>query len=394
MVIKVVEGEGIEKVLEEEKNVDTIEDDDGDEQHKIIEDNDEDDAGLDLNLLDQMYLLECVNGTETDLDYKELKSANGVPHYNAAEMVTGVKVERFMRLGEVLTTRKSDQQRIRRREELESGLRTRTNVLLTAIHILKDERYDTFGIQDGKDQNVEAFKAARGYDVPSMYKDLQRGWARRCRRGEMYGRKYIDKFKALLYTWFKEGSKDKEMKVGPSIMADRLREKYPGIYTLPDFSEIQSFISKCFQNEKKNKSEERMSDDESDEDIPEEESGDDADESDKESTDKSDDNDKSDEEVSNKEIADESHDDDKSDEETLGEESDNNDVCYRKTDLIEEAITLVDYHGGEIQPQYVRWHLLIRFGERVVDRHWNNVKPAIGKRRDALAKQRKHILIG
>jgi hypothetical protein len=259
---------------------------------------------------------------------------------------------------------------------------------------LKDDQYNTFGIQDGKDQDVEAFKAARGCNVPSMYKDLQRGWACHRRRGEMYGRKYIDTFKALIYTWFKEGSKDKEMKGGPSIMADRLREKYPGIYTLPHFSEIQSFISKCFQDEKKNKSAERMSDNETDEYIPDEESGDDADESDKESNDISDDNDESDEEVSNKESAEESRDDNKSDEETLDEESDGNDVCYRKTDLIEEALTLVDYHRGEIQPQYERWHLLVRCGERVVGRHWNNVKPAIGMRRDALAKQRKHILIG
>jgi hypothetical protein len=68
----------------------------------------------------------------------------------------------------------------------------------------------------------------------------------------MYGAKYIGRYKALLYLWYKEGSSNSEMKVGPSIMEKRLWEMYPGIYTKPSFTEIQSFVSQLFSKEKKN----------------------------------------------------------------------------------------------------------------------------------------------
>jgi len=42
------------------------------------------------------------------------------------------------------------------------------------------------------------------------------------------------------------------MKVGPSIMEKSLWETYPGIYTKPSFTEIQSFVSQLFSKEKKN----------------------------------------------------------------------------------------------------------------------------------------------
>mmetsp|Transcript_1135 Transcript_1135/g.2118 ORF Transcript_1135/g.2118 Transcript_1135/m.2118 type:complete len:143 (-) Transcript_1135:406-834(-) len=140
---------------------------------------------------------------------KELKSANGVRGLNAAHMVTGVKVEKFMGLGPSVMSQ-GEQQNNRSRKKESSGLNGRTSIVLCAIHKLKAEQFDTFGIYDGKDQNIGEFKAARCYYVPSEWRNPSQGWARRRDRGDMYGAKYIGRFKALLYSWYKEGSSNSE----------------------------------------------------------------------------------------------------------------------------------------------------------------------------------------
>jgi hypothetical protein len=50
----------------------------------------------------------------------------------------------------------------------------------------------------------------------------------------MYERKFVEKYKMERHQWFKEGSNDKEMEIGPSIMVNKRRAMYPGIYSLPD----------------------------------------------------------------------------------------------------------------------------------------------------------------
>ena len=114
---KVVDREGIEKALEVEEDDD---DEAGDDRcEEIIEDDDEE-AESDLDVLDEIYLLESKVHSETDVDCKELKSANAA-HHSTAKMVTGVKIERYMRLGDVILAQKSDQRRVKWRLEQESG---------------------------------------------------------------------------------------------------------------------------------------------------------------------------------------------------------------------------------------------------------------------------------
>ena len=167
-----------------------------------------------------------------------MKSANGAADHNATDMVTGVKVERFMALGDILTSRKSDQRRLKRRKEQTSGVKAQTKYVFHAIELLQTEGFDTYGIRDRKDQNVKEFKIARGYRIPEKFRRLPRGWARRPYRGEMYWRKYIRRYMRILYGWFKEGSDNSEMKQGPSIMVENLRKRYPNTYTLPSFTEV------------------------------------------------------------------------------------------------------------------------------------------------------------
>lgn len=224
-------------------------------QEEVIEDDDDDDCGGNLTLVEELYLLESVDND--DPDYKELKSTNGAPHYNAMEMVTGAKIERFMRLGDVITSRQSTQRRVKQMNgQVRDGPnKSRLSFVFRAIAMLKSEQFETFGIYDGKDQNVKEFEAARTFDIPSQFRQLPRGWARRRERGQMYGRKYIGRFKMTLYKWFKAGSDNPEMKQGPSMMAEKLRVLHPGIYTIPSFTEIQSYVTLLFTKQKKGRRE-------------------------------------------------------------------------------------------------------------------------------------------
>jgi hypothetical protein len=135
-----------------------------------------------MNALDEVYLLDCEDAMEGS-SYKELKSTNGVLHYDSLKMVTGVKLEHFMRLGNVMPKYQSEQRHRKRMEGLGSGLNMRASMLLTAIHILKKEQFKTCCIYDGSDQKVEEFKAARNFDIPVQYRNLERGWAWRRKRG-------------------------------------------------------------------------------------------------------------------------------------------------------------------------------------------------------------------
>ena len=49
----------------------------------------------------------------------------------------------------------------------------------------------------------------------------------------------------------KAGSNNSQMKIGPSMMEKRLCKSNPEIYTIPNFTEIQSFVSQLFLKEKK-----------------------------------------------------------------------------------------------------------------------------------------------
>lgn len=144
------------------------------------------------------------------------------------------------------------------------------------------------------------------------------------------------------YEWFKEGSNNSDMKQGPAMMAQRLRDLFPGLYTLPEFTEIQSYISRVFTKEKKGTNASPVTSDDDDDDDEEEE-------------------------------------DDVLDGEQRA--------------VIEAALAVVDKYAGVIQPQYVLVHLKMHHGEEILQ-HKEATKRAITKRKAKWAKQNKQLLIG
>jgi hypothetical protein len=159
-----VHNKGGTKELDETTDIEVNDESKGEGMEEVIEDPDKEDDGK-VNTINTLYLLDAVNNPELNMD-KELKSANGVHGLNAAHMVMGVQIEKFMGLGPSVMSQ-GGQQTNRSRKKESSGLNGRTSVVLCAIHKLKAEQFDTFGIYDGKDQNIGEFKAARCYDVPS-----------------------------------------------------------------------------------------------------------------------------------------------------------------------------------------------------------------------------------
>lgn len=345
--VKVI-GEGNVSQKAEDKDESSLDPDDSDDggvdsddvsYGEIIEDERSDEDGR-INCQDEMYLLEAIDAVDPVSIDKELKSANGIPHHSSLEMVTGVKIEKCMGLGEVLHSRASTTRLVKRRSAISVMVKGRMTFLLQAIKVIKSERFESFGIYDGKDQDVKEFRAARNYVVPEEYRNLPQGWARRRERGSMYGRKYIVKYKALLYKWFKEGSDNSEMKIGPSIMTERLRSMHPNMYTLPSFTEVQAYITQLFSKEKKGENAAPPPVD--------------------------DDDDEAEVDVENEE-----------------------EEMFAKA-----AVAVVDFYGGTILPLFVHYHLELRHGKAAVEKNKKVIKKALDKRRKMWMNKAKKELIG
>ena len=198
-------------------------------------------------------MLDTVLESESEVSSeKRLRSTAGIDAYCSLHMVTGVKVLKYMPFGEVLSTKKVASRKPKQIAEDGTAKAWNTkDVLSRGVQLLKSEAYTQFGIRRGMDDDVPEFQLARGFQIPSEFKKTT-GWARRPDRGKMYGQKYIGPYKAELVQMFKRGSDNSDEKMGPSVMLEELRRRHPGIYTLPNFVEIQAFVSQCFSREKKN----------------------------------------------------------------------------------------------------------------------------------------------
>lgn len=179
-----------------------------------------------------------------------LRSTNGIKDYWVADMVTGVKVEKFLPLGKVGPTKKTARKRESRVGELDTS-GGRRNIITFGIDYLLSEQYQ-MQVRHAMNEKILEFVSAKGYEVPKEFK-RNVGWARRAPQGFMYGKKYIDRYKHILEKWYQQGVENSDEKKGPSEMLDKLRQEFPDVYTLPSVLEIQSFISQRFAKEKKEK---------------------------------------------------------------------------------------------------------------------------------------------
>lgn len=210
----------------------------------------------------------------------------------------------------------------------------------------------------------------------------------------MHGKKHTHKHVSELCEMLKDGSDDKEMKVGPSAMPSKLRAKRPGACTLPGFTEAQPFVSHYFTNEKQGNDHassfrELLSVGAINEGVDDEE------ELGKESDDEA-------------ELQEERDAVDKP-----GEGSSNSDdksgvpAEEERANLLRVAIAVVDCCGGRAQPRHTQLHLTVHCDEAAVTRWWEKdkgdianedgviyIKNAVVGRRNKLMKQCMKVLIG
>lgn len=155
----------------------------------------------------------------------------------------------------------------------------------------------------------------------------------------MYGAKYIDRFKAELFEFFKIGSRDSDKKLSPSIMMERLWLAHPGVYTLPNFLEIQSFVSQCFNREKDGNIEEPILN-------------------------------------------------------SNGQGQRRENEVEMNEEMKEAMAKIVQYYGGHIQPRYVLLRLRDQFSTAAVDSQKVDLTKLIAKKRSKVMKEQLRLLIG
>ena len=71
-----------------------------------------------------------------------------------------------------------------------------------------------------------------------------KGWARRPKRGESYGEKYIKRYEADVKDTFEAGERSSGKKKSPAAMLEELERRYPRSFDLPREHEIRQEVSR------------------------------------------------------------------------------------------------------------------------------------------------------
>jgi hypothetical protein len=234
---------------EARRNEDAADDDEGTEETAQIFTEEEEEVEA---ILEPFYLMDA-NDSPSPEDPKtgRLLSTNGDAVYNCHKMLTFVKVERVMR-PIVLENGARKKKIMLEAEADEAGPGTEKiakTVLARAIQFLSNDQCETRTIHQALCRDLPEYKMAESFCVPDEFK-RDEGWARRPRQGEYYGKRFIGPYKDELQERFDDGKRDGSRKMSADQMCEWLAKKYPGVYTLPSVSEIDSFISQCIKNDK------------------------------------------------------------------------------------------------------------------------------------------------
>ena len=207
-------------------------------------------------LLEPFYLAEANNSPTDGSSNKKrfLQSTNGNPAYNCQTKLTFVKVDKVMRPA---TIGAKNQRKTgcggaddSRDSSPATNNKNLTTVVARGIQSILHETFDgQTRIHQASDAKHPAYKMAHKFLVPEKVIRSQ-SWARRPRQGEYYGKKFIGPHKDLLRKLFDAGKEEDSCKMSSDQMLEALVKAYPGVYCLPSSSEIDSFISQCFQGDK------------------------------------------------------------------------------------------------------------------------------------------------
>ena len=124
---------------------------------------------------------------------------------------------------------------------LTAGLKHALQLLTTGEVLHTDVRHGGSGTStisiDQLDYQEERVDMAMGITKYVLF-DFCRAWARRPKKGDMYGAKYLPPYKKDILDMFMAGVAENRNKLAPGKMVETLKAKYPGRMSLPSADEV------------------------------------------------------------------------------------------------------------------------------------------------------------
>ena len=241
--------------------------------------------------MERRYLSDCI------IEQAKEDSSNLIPFPKPKEsslFYTNTKLVTRIRVRELTSFSSTDKQRTVTRKDNDDNLSDEGNKInedIDTATIDKTSRNDIrsrglrlalsyihsndnqISILNGSDENIPDYSRANSFQMPQQFL-RKRGWARRPKQGQMYGKKYMDEsYKSLCKSLFELGEQDSNKKKGPTQMHEILLLRNPHKYSIPNESEMRTLIGSLMKAKKKQEEEK------------EEEDGDDDNNSDRENND-------------------------------------------------------------------------------------------------------------
>lgn len=127
-----------------------------------------------------------------------------------------------------------------RKVRIRSGLHGTKTIAAFAVDRASAMSSSSSFARDARSEPTDVFSQAVNYQCGKD--EFPRGWARRPKRGEMYGANYVPRYEEHILGMFVAGNDNKSKKKNAAEMVEELRRLFPNKYDLPCENHIQSKI--------------------------------------------------------------------------------------------------------------------------------------------------------
>lgn len=192
---------------------------------------------------------------QNDLAYeleerKPVKTLGPPKHSTYQKSFTNFTVKRRQTFGQIVGRKESVKRAMTNNENNgESG--EKTVVARAMIMAQMSIQTGTIRIYDCKDSDIPEYqRALEGFDISDTDWVRNPGWGRRPEK-ELYGERYVEEFKPIIFRMFNAGAMKSANKAGPCQILEAIEEEHPGRYCFPGDHDLASCISAAFDKQKK-----------------------------------------------------------------------------------------------------------------------------------------------
>ena len=212
----------------------------------------DDDCGTE-NESDSSYQLsdatsdeDLVVNSRNNIDDIRLYATPDPTKYNKQMFLTNTTIHKILQVGSLklpktFQKQKSKSSSLKRKDAVATSIRVAENLITKGA----------FQIRRIEDNDDPIMKVADGFECPSDIDVPGVGWARRQRGQKTYGVSYLSEYSDDIEELFNRGQKSKSKKMNASIMQSHLKNRYPGVFSIPSETEIKQEIGRLFQKSKK-----------------------------------------------------------------------------------------------------------------------------------------------